>query len=329
MHVCIVINARLPAFLYGGTERVVVWLGRALVGMGHRVSYLCAAGSQLDFAACLTLDPKAPLDAQLPEGVDIVHMHTELPAPQSVPSCLTIHGNTREPRSFPANTIFCSARHAATHNASAFVHLGLDPLEYGPPPALDRPGESFLFLGKAAWKLKNLKGAQSIARRAGAPLEVLGGTRLNFKMGFRFSLDTNARFHGMVGGERKNEFLRRGRALLFPVLWDEPGATAVIESLYFGLPVFGTPYGCLPELVPAQAGTLSEQEAVLVEAARQVQALDRRAIHQWWSEGFTSRHMAAKYLGYYTQILDGSPLHPGPIASPVTRHPHLYPWVPA
>ena len=29
MHVCIVVNAHIPAFLYGGTERVVVWPGRA------------------------------------------------------------------------------------------------------------------------------------------------------------------------------------------------------------------------------------------------------------------------------------------------------------
>ena len=31
--------------------------------------------------------------------------------------------------------------------------------------------------------------------------------------------------------------------------WHEPFGIALIEALYFGCPVFGTPYGSLPEIV--------------------------------------------------------------------------------
>jgi glycosyltransferase involved in cell wall biosynthesis len=325
MHICIVIDAKIPVLHYGGTERFVIWLGRALVARGHKVTFLAKAGSTCEFATVLPLDVCKPLDSQIPPDVDIVHMNTELAWPEKLPACQTIHGNTRESRTFHPNTIFVSQNHAVQHGGKAFVCHGLDPLEYG-PPTLDQPGRSFVFLGKAAWRLKNVRGAIRVARKAGAPIDILGGTRINLSMGLRITLDPNARFHGMVGGEAKNALLRQSRGLIFPVLWNEPGAIAVIESLYFGLPVFATPYGCVPELVPEQAGCLSASASDLAEAARDLARFDRRAIHAWWSEQFTSDHMAIKYLMYYEQILSGENLHPEILKSPATRSKQLLDW---
>lgn len=327
MKVCMVIDAVIPALLYGGTQRIVVWLGRALHEMGHRVTYLARAGSTCDFAPVLTLDLGRSLDAQIPLDTDIVHVHTGGPLPAQFPACMTVYTNARTPQEFPANTIFLSCRHAEIHHAEAFVHVGLHPQEFGAVD-LSQAGAAFIFLAKAAWRVKNVRGAMRVARAAGAPIDVLGGTRLNFSMGFRLTLDPNARFHGMVGGEQKTRCLRQARGLIHPVLWDEPGAAAVIESLYFGVPVFGTPYGCLPELVPPHAGHLSAHEGDLAAAAARATQYDRRAIHAWWQEHFTARHMARKYVEYYEMILGGKSLHPGPIHAPVTRHKELYAWNP-
>ena len=72
----------------------------------------------------------------------------------------------------------------------------------------------------------------------------------------------------MVGGTQKTGLLNASRGLIFPVRWHEPFGLAVIESLYFGCPVFSTPYGALPELVPVHCGVLSDQASVLAEAVR-------------------------------------------------------------
>ncbi|MCS6766330.1 MAG: glycosyltransferase [Candidatus Protistobacter heckmanni] len=218
-----------------------------------------------------------------------------------------------------------SADHARNHGARAFVHNGMDPRGYAQPD-FEARGGTFVFLAKAAWKVKNVRGAIRTARLAGAPLEVLGGHRLNFKMGLRLTLDPNAHFHGMVGDAEKNRWLRGARGLLFPVRWPEPFGIAVIESLYFGVPVFGTPYGSLPELVGAEAGALATGAAELAEAARAAERFDRRAVHAYWSERFTAQRMARKYLTYYEQILAGEQLHPGPIESPPVRTNNLLPW---
>ena len=43
MHILIVNNTSIPVQKYGGTERVIWWLGKQLVKMGHQVSYLVAS----------------------------------------------------------------------------------------------------------------------------------------------------------------------------------------------------------------------------------------------------------------------------------------------
>ncbi len=50
MHILIVNGTPIPALRYGGTERVIWDLGKALVAAGHRVSYLVPAGSSCPFA---------------------------------------------------------------------------------------------------------------------------------------------------------------------------------------------------------------------------------------------------------------------------------------
>lgn len=328
MHIGIIVDASLPPQRYGGTERVVIWLGRALSELGHKVTYFAKAGSTIGFADLQPLS--GPISAQTAKslGIDIFHVHTgALPEESGVPFCITMHGNSRAPQTLHPNTIFVSADHARNHNASAFVHNGMDGRDY-PAPDLQPATGNFTFLAKAAWRVKNVKGAISVARKAGAPIDILGGTRLNLKMGFRLTLDPRAHFHGMVDDAEKAKFLRPSRGLIFPVLWSEPFGVAVAEAMFFGVPVFATPYGSLPELVTPETGHLSASASELAEAARNASRYDRRAIHAHWQRHFTAQQMALKYLDYYQRILDGETLHDGPINAPATRTSQLMPWLP-
>ena len=40
MHILIVNRSKIPVSAYGGAERIIWWLGKALVQMGHQVTYL-------------------------------------------------------------------------------------------------------------------------------------------------------------------------------------------------------------------------------------------------------------------------------------------------
>ena len=315
MRICLYCDHRLPALKYGGTERVVWSLGKALAAKGHEVTLLAAKGTQAPFARVLEINPGVPLSSQIPADVDIVHLQNAVPedvriaaeAGKIPPYVVTIHGNLGEGAHIDSNSIFVSSNHALRHGAEAFVYNGLDWDDYPAfVPGLERKG--MFFLGKAAWRVKNLKGAIYIARETGERLDVLGGTRLNFKMGFRLTLDPRIHFHGMVDNEEKGYVANRSNGLIFPVRWHEPFGLAVVEAMYYGAPVFATPYGSLPELVIPSTGKLSEHLIDLGWAFKEFRG-DERFIHEYAADNFNASVMADKYLHYYEEAAQGRQLN--------------------
>jgi len=324
MHIVLATHNHIPARRYGGIERVIQGLGRALSQMGHTVHLLAPAGSSWNYGPVSVLNPQRPLEGQIPKDADVLHSHMGLDPEFDGKACQTVHGNAGGTH-FHRNSIFISANHALRHGGMTFVHNGLDPSVY-PEPDFSSRGRSVAFLAKAAWKVKNVRGAIRIARRAGRPLEVLGGHRLNLKMGFRLTLDPNARFHGMVDDAKKAAVLGRSAGLLFPVRWHEPFGLAVIEGMYFGLPIFATPYGAIPEIVPEFAGCLSDSGEALVEAIGGLDRYDRPAIHQHFRENFTAGVMARRYLGLYERIEAGESLHAAGFTAPASAGKVILPW---
>lgn len=326
MHILFINRASIPVFAYGGTERVIWDLGKALVDMGHRVSYLVPEGSSCPFGQVLPLDEHKDWASQIPDDVDLVHFQfnpgAELQLAQ--PWLMTQHGNSQVGETLPLNTVFVSRNHAERHGASAHVLNGLDWSAYG-PVNLSVTKDAFHFLGKAAWRVKNVQGAIDVCLQAHAKLVVLGGHRLNFQRGFRYTWSRDIQFAGMVGGQTKLDLLQGSRGLVFPVRWHEPFGLAVIESLYFGCPVFATPYGALPELVPPECGVLSNEGAVLAEALGK--RFDREACHDRAVSLFGAQRMAQDYLQIYQQVQQGkrfnatAPCMTTP-ASPLPWHKH-------
>jgi hypothetical protein len=308
MHIVHVIPSRLPALLYGGTERVAWWLAKEQAARGHAITLLASPGSQCPFAEVGPIDPRLPIEQQIPGGAEVVHFHYPFDGALATPYLATIHGNDALGTRHHHNAVFVSRDHARRYGSETFVHNGIDPDDYG-PPGLERRRDYVHFLGKAAWRLKNVRGAIRIAKRAGVPLRVLGGRRFNLNMGFRLTLDRNVSFAGMVGGEKKNEALRGSRGLIFPVLWHEPFGLAIVESLYFGCPVVATPYGSLPELVPESVGFLSDRMDDLAEVVRNLDSFRRSDCHEWVLDNFTAARMADEYLRLYEKVMSGERLN--------------------
>jgi len=308
MNILLAYNTIIPVIKYGGTQRDIWYLGRELVKMGHEVTFLVSKGSRCDFARVLNWDVSRTLDEQIPENTDIVNLHFPFGGRLDKPFVVSIHGNGACD-GLSENTTFVSRDHARRFNAEAFVYNGMDWDDYGKVNlALER--EYFHFLGKAAWKKKNLKGAiQIINQSKGEHLKVLGGWRMNLKMGPRFTFSPKVSFTGMVGGERKNALLQRSKGLIFPVRWREPFGLAIIESLYFGCPVFGTPYGSLPELVTGDFGFLSNRSYEIVEALQNIRSYSRQKCHEYARDVFNSRKMAESYLEIYRKVLNGEKLN--------------------
>jgi glycosyltransferase involved in cell wall biosynthesis len=138
---------------------------------------------------------------------------------------------------------------------------------------------------------------------------VLGGNRLNFRMGFRFTFSPRIHFYGMVGGEEKYRLLTQSKGLVFPVRWHEPFGIALTESLYFGCPVFGTPYGSLPEIIQSDVGFLSSSSQELSKAIENSDTYSRIRCHEYARDVFNADKMADAYIEKYEKVINGQQLH--------------------
>lgn len=304
MNILIVHDQKLPVFTYGGTERVIWSLAKELNLMGHQVAFLLPEGSYCDFAKVYIRDVNKPIEEQIPEHIDIVHFQNEPGFTINKPFIVTVHGNGNEHKEIPDNFVFVSKDHAIRHGSTNFVYNGLDWDEYQSPD-FSFPRTHFHFLGKAAWRIKNIRGAIAIIKNTpNEQLAVLGGYRLNFKMGFRFTLSSRIKFYGMVGGQQKFDLLNRSKGLIFPVLWPEPFGLAITESLFYGCPVFGHPIGSLPELVSSEFGFLSESQEELSKAILEVDQYDRKKCHEYARDVFNSQLMAKNYIFKYEEVLN-------------------------
>ncbi len=331
MNIAIVLNNILPAQTYGGTERVIWGLAKALSTMGHKVSLICGKGSRVPFAQVIERDPSLPLERLIPADADVVHFQEDAPDNFQKPYIITCHGNrialAERQRSM---SVYVSRNHAERHGCSAFVHNGLDWSAY-PSPAELPPMRSrcgFHFLGKAAWRAKNVKGAINVALKASDEtirLRVLGGDRLCLKMGFRLTLSPRIRFHGMVTDTEKARIILNSRGLIFPIRWHEPFGLAVTESLYLGAPVFATPYGSMPELITPEVGFMCADSNEMAAHIRECGGdYSPSLCHEYAATLFSAEAMARNYLKLYEQAANGLPLNTmmtPPEADPMARLP--------
>jgi glycosyltransferase involved in cell wall biosynthesis len=112
------------------------------------------------------------------------------------------------------------------------------------------------------------------------------------------------RWVGTVGGAAKQRLLGAARAVLMPITWEEPGATAALEALACGTTVIALRRGALAEIVEHGVnGFLADDEdefASLVPRAGEIDPQEcRRSVERRFSAGM----MADGYLQLYRKVL--------------------------
>ena len=307
MNIVLFYNGYVPAIKYGGTERVVFYLAQELEKLGHTVTLLVKGTLKETVLKTIIYNESIPIKDQLPSNTDVVHLHSLIEEQLDFPYVITLHGNTNNQNALDENVIFVSKNHAERHGSSSYVLNGLNWDDYS-VVNLNEKRRYYHFLGNAAWKVKNVTAAIELAKKSNEKIKILGGVRFNFNMGIRFTFTHKASFYGMVGGDQKGALLNASKGLIFPVLWHEPFGLAIIESLYFGAPVFGAPYGSLPELVTPEVGYLSDDKSVLVEAIES-NHFDHKLCHEYARDLFNSKRMAEQYFLKYETALNHNSLN--------------------
>jgi glycosyltransferase involved in cell wall biosynthesis len=109
---------------------------------------------------------------------------------------------------------------------------------------------------------------------------------------------------GEIGDERKNTLLGGAAALLLPIQWDEPFGIVFAEALAAGTPIITCSRGALPEIVAeGRTGCFISSVESGVAAVRRIPELDRAACRRTAEERFSLGVCAAQYLALYREML--------------------------
>lgn len=303
----------LPVVQYGGTERVVMWLAQTLHRLGHAVTVFAAAGSTMpEGIECLT-DPETLL--RRASHFDVLHgfsrFEKKIEEAAQGKILVTVQGNGQRGESFHRNTVFVSRNHAERHGAKVFVYNGLDPdeLTYRDGARPDR----LLFISKTSWRVKNLKGAMRLANRHRQNLWTAGGDRpylLRAKSCFKQATGRDWKWVGAVNQEQKSKFLVEGKAMIFPLLWNEPFGIVMTEALVSGTPVLAHPYGSVPEVLEFAPQCLMRSESDWEAALTgKIKLPSSKECRDWVLAHFDQVAMAKKYLRLYEEVASGHALH--------------------
>jgi glycosyltransferase involved in cell wall biosynthesis len=315
---------------YGGTERVVHGLVEGLVAARHDVT-LFTTGDSRSSARVLARYPEAiwpwdewaelehvawSLDVISAGRFDVVHVHQAQAIPFSrfvpVPMVYTLHHDhdprrTRFYRRFPqVDYVAISARQAADETGLARLHVihhGIDPAEC---PAAER-GDYVAFLGRFA-PVKAPHLAIDAARKAGVTIRLAGRPHEN--EGERYHareiaprLGPGVEWLGELAGADKLALLAGARALLMPLLWEEPFGLVMVESMLCGTPVVAFRRGAAPEIVEdGVTGWLVDDVEGMANAIARVDAVDRVRCRARAVERFGVARMVRDYVSLYERI---------------------------
>jgi len=330
----------VPPAGYGGTELVVHELAEGLQSRGHEVTLFATGDSRTSAQLRTFYDraqwPPEPLVElnhvswameKIAAGTfDLIHAHSALalgltrlvPRP---PLAYTIH-HVRTPEFSAFYQQFPDQHYVAISTSQmrqeeplsrcTVIHHGLDPLRFGPA---GEPDDYVCFVARLS-KIKGPDVAIDAAMAAGVPIRVAGeahrGDQVFFseEMKPRLELPHVTRLGG-IGSPQKEALLRRARALLFPICWEEPFGLIMIEAMLSGCPVVAFGAGSVPEIVePGVTGFVVEdtdEMAATIRPGGVLDSFDRRACRARAVERFSRDRLVDDHLRLYHEILKGTP----------------------
>ena len=324
----------VPPLHYGGIERIVDMLARGLVAHGHEVTVFARQGSTtagrvvnwpgLSSLSNIDTARNAALLARhvFAGEFDVVHSFSRLAylspiLPLPVPKLMTYQRSisrrsVRAGQTLSRGTLWFSA--ISEKMMEGVRDVGTWRLVYNGVPLAtyafrEYPGSDapLVFLGRVEM-IKGPHLAIEIARRAKIPLVIAGNIPDEHRNWFETEIaphidGKSVAFVGPVTDAQKNELLGRARALLMPILWEEPFGIVMAEALACGTPVIGLRRGAVPEVVEhGVSGFVAETVDELLEAIPALDRIDRRSCRKRAESLFSDRSVTDAYLDVYEDM---------------------------
>lgn len=315
---------------YGGTELIVAELANALTSLGHDVTVFATGDSRCDGTIRHVFEhavwpPNDLAEAKhasfawqeiRPDAFDVVHVHHPMSLAMrdpDMPTVMTIHVD-RDDRLLAlylhhrdVHYVSISRRQDALLDPlpTTTIHHGLDIDRY---PFGDGTGGYVAFLGRLAPQ-KGPEIAIEAARIANVPLHIGGGISPlepdHFALHVEPAIRSGVKWFGELGHAGKVALLRRARALLFPIQWEEPFGLVMIESMLIGTPVIAFGRGSVPEIVEdGCTGFIVRNAREMAACIARLDSFDRKRCRARARERWCAKRMAKEYIRVYERAIE-------------------------
>ncbi|MBI4122555.1 MAG: glycosyltransferase family 4 protein [Parcubacteria group bacterium] len=190
-------------------------------------------------------------------------------------------------------------------NWVAVIHHGINVRAI---PFGERPENYLAFLGRYAPE-KGLDVAVRVAQKANLPLKMAG--RSGNETDGQAVAKGDAIDLGMLAGNRRFAFLKKAKALLFPIQWDEPFGLVMIEAMACGTPVLAFKRGSVPEVIKnGVTGFIVRNEREMAASVKKLYAMPeadyqamRRACRAHVEKHFSLERMVEEYETAYHNVI--------------------------
>lgn len=189
------------------------------------------------------------------------------------------------------------------------IYHGLDINNFKFQPS---PENCFVWLGRIT-RVKGLDIAVKLAEEMDFSLLIAGAVvspeeKIFFEKEIKPHLNKKIQFLGeLKSDQEKTEFLSKGKALIYPLRWEEPFGIVMAEAMACGTPVIAFDRGSASEVVKdgktgyiIRDGDLNE----MIEAIKKIDQIDRNECRKWVEENFTIEKMVSSYEKIYYQLIE-------------------------
>ena len=325
----------VPPLHYGGIERIVDMLARGLNARNHQVTIFANSDSQtagqlvpwpgrsslskVDTARNAETLARAVFSGKF----DVVHSFSRMAylcpiLPLPIPKLMTYQReitrrSVRLGLAISRGTLSFTA--ISRSMMRAIDDLGTWHLVFNGVPLIayrfcadPGPEAPLVFLGRVE-KIKGPHIAIEVARRAGLSLVIAGNVPPEHRDFFEAEVaphidGVRMKYIGPVDDTRKNVLLGQARALLMPVLWEEPFGIVMAEAMACGTPVIGLARGAVPEVVEhGRTGFVCRNVDEMVSAVRAIDRIDRAECRVRTERLFSSGAVVDGYETVYREML--------------------------
>jgi glycosyltransferase involved in cell wall biosynthesis len=324
----------VPPRLYGGIERIIDMLARGLEARGHEVTLFAHAHSVSvgRLVAWPGRHSRSPPDtvrnaATLMQMVlmgrfDLVHSFSRVAylapiLPLTIPKLMTYQREI-SPRTIHLGNFLSRGTlefSAVSHSMMREVrHIGRwtmvpngVPLDAYTFQAHVSPDAPLVFLGRVE-EIKGPHLAVQIAQRAGVPLVIAGPIPDAHRSWFAAHIaphidNQNVTYVGAIDDVQKNALLGTARALLMPILWDEPFGIVMAEAMACGTPVIGLNRGSVPEVIEdGKTGFVLDDVQQMITSIPRLRELNRSNCRTRAEQLYSQPAITERYLDLYRDI---------------------------